>query len=148
MSREQSTLLQEGEKMKNESVKHVRYGTGRVAEVVQNHMVVLFDGEAGRKVFPYPDAFERFLCFDDPILQKRAEAAVMELKKKRTEEAKQRLVVYQLYEAKRKQEQMPMPPIILVSSLTPTWRSSILVLNTLARSFTSSLKSILPSAVK
>lgn len=68
-------------------------------------MVVLFDGEAGRKVFPYPDAFERFLCFDDPILQKRAEAAVMELKKKRTEEAKQRLVVYQLYEAKRKQEQ-------------------------------------------
>ena len=82
MSREQSTLLQEGEKMKNESVKHVRYGTGRVAEVVQNHMVVLFDGEAGRKVFPYPDAFERFLCFDDPILQKRAEAAVMELKKK------------------------------------------------------------------
>ena len=96
MSREQSTLLQEGEKMKNESVKHVRYGTGRVAEVVQNHMVVLFDGEAGRKVF---------LCFDDPILQKRAEAAVMELKKKRTEEAKQRLVVYQLYEAKGKQEQ-------------------------------------------
>ena len=77
MSREQSTLLQEGEKMKHESVKHVRYGTGRVAEVVQNHMVVLFDGEAGRKVFPYPDAFERFLCFDDPILQKRAEAAVM-----------------------------------------------------------------------
>lgn len=101
MSREQSTLLQEGEKMKNESVKHVRYGTGRVAEVVQNHMVVLFDGEAGRKVFPYPDAFERFLCFDDPILQKRAEAAVMELKKKRTEEAKQRLVVYQLYETKK-----------------------------------------------
>lgn len=105
MSREQSTLLQEGEKMKNESVKHVRYGTGRAVEVVQNHMVVLFDGENGRKVFPYPDAFERFLCFDDPILQKRAEAAVMELKKKRTEEAKQRLVVYQLYEAKRKQEQ-------------------------------------------
>lgn len=58
MSREQSTLLQEGEKMKNESVKHVRYGTGRVAEVVQNHMVVLFDGEAGRKVFPYPKVFE------------------------------------------------------------------------------------------
>lgn len=29
----------------------------------------------------------------------------MELKKKRTEEAKQRLVVYQLYETKRKQEQ-------------------------------------------
>ena len=53
MSREQSTLLQEGEKMKNESVKHVRYGTGRVAEVVQNHKVVLFDGEAGRKAVSY-----------------------------------------------------------------------------------------------
>lgn len=54
MSREQSTLLQEGEKMKNESVKHVRYGTGRVAEVVQNHMVVLFDGEAGERYFRIP----------------------------------------------------------------------------------------------
>ena len=44
--------------------------------------------------------------------------------------------------------QIPIPPMILVSSLTPTWRSSIRVLNILARSFTSSLKSILPSAVK
>ena len=61
MSREQSTLLQEGEKMKNESVKHVRYGTGRVAEVVQNHMVVLFDGEAGRKVFAVD--INSMLCF-------------------------------------------------------------------------------------
>ena len=79
--------------MKNESVKHVRYGTGRVAEVVQNHMVVLFDGEAGRKVFPYPDAFERFLCFDDQSFRSGQKPLVMELKKKRTEEAKQRLVV-------------------------------------------------------
>lgn len=101
----QSTLLQKGEKMKNESVKHVRFGAGRVAELDQNHMVVLFEGEAGRKVFPYPDAFEGFLCFDNPTLQEQAEAAVMELKKKRTEEAKQRLAAYQLYEAKRKQEQ-------------------------------------------
>ena len=44
--------------------------------------------------------------------------------------------------------QMPMPPTIFVSSLTPIWRNSILVLNTDAKSFTSSRKSILPSAVK
>ena len=44
--------------------------------------------------------------------------------------------------------QIPMPPMIFVSSRTPTWRSSILVRNTLAKSFTSSRKSILPSAVK
>ena len=105
MSWEQSTLLQEGEKMKNESVKHVKYGAGRVEELDQNHMVVLFEGETGRKVFPYPDAFEHFLRFDNPILQERAEAAAMKLKKKQAEEAKKRLVVYQLYEAKRKQEQ-------------------------------------------
>ena len=43
---------------------------------------------------------------------------------------------------------IPIPPIIFVSSLTPIWRSSILVLKTAARSFTRSLKSILPSAVK
>mgnify|MGYP006990352304 CR=1 FL=1 len=42
----------------------------------------------------------------------------------------------------------PMPPKIFVSSLTPICRNSILVLNTEARSFTSSLKSIRPSAVK
>lgn len=91
--------------MRNESVKHVRYGIGRVTGVVQNHMVVPFDGEARRKVFAYPDVFGRFLCFDDPILQKQAEATVIELKKKRTEEAKQHLVVCRLYEVKRKQEQ-------------------------------------------
>ena len=37
---------------------------------------------------------------------------------------------------------MPMPPRIFVSSRTPIWRSSILVLKTPARSFTSSRKSI------
>ena len=44
--------------------------------------------------------------------------------------------------------QTPTPPINLLSSLTPIWRSSILVLNTPASSFTSSRKSILVSAVK
>ena len=44
--------------------------------------------------------------------------------------------------------QIPIPPSILVSSRTPICLSSILVLNTAAKSLTSSLKSILPSAVK
>ena len=35
------------------------------------------------------------------------------------------------------QPQMPIPPRILVSSLTPIWRSSILVLKIAARSLTS-----------
>ena len=42
----------------------------------------------------------------------------------------------------------PIPPRIFASSLTPICLSSILVLKTEAKSFTSSLKSILPSAVK
>ena len=44
--------------------------------------------------------------------------------------------------------QIPIPPRIFVSSLTPICLSSILVRNTAARSFTSSRKSIRPSAVK
>ena len=44
--------------------------------------------------------------------------------------------------------QGPSPPSILASSLTPICLSSIRVLNIVARSFTSSLKSTLPSAVK
>ncbi len=42
----------------------------------------------------------------------------------------------------------PIPPIIFASSRTPICRSSIRVRNTAARSFTNSLKSIRPSAVK
>ena len=44
--------------------------------------------------------------------------------------------------------QIPIPPRIFVSSRTPICLNSILVRNTLARSFTSSRKSIRPSAVK
>ena len=44
--------------------------------------------------------------------------------------------------------QEPSPPSIFASSRTPICRSSIRVLNTLARSLTSSRKSTRPSAVK
>ena len=40
----------------------------------------------------------------------------------------------------------PHPPLLLISSLTPICLSSILVLKIAAKSFTNSLKSILPSA--
>jgi len=42
----------------------------------------------------------------------------------------------------------PSPPSIAVSSLTPIWRSSILVFSICDSSLTSCLKSTLPSAVK
>ena len=44
--------------------------------------------------------------------------------------------------------QIPSPPSILASSRTPICRSSMRVLNTEARSLTSSRKSTRPSAVK
>ena len=43
---------------------------------------------------------------------------------------------------------IPFPPRFLTSSLTPICLNSILVLNIAAKSFTKSLKSILPSALK
>lgn len=97
--------FQEGGTMMDEAVKHVKYGAGKVTDVNQDRVTVIFDGMAGEKVFRYPDAFERFLRFEDPCLQLSAESAVLDIKKRKKEEEKQRLVLYQLYEARRKQEQ-------------------------------------------
>ena len=55
--------------MLNETVRHIKYGLGKVAEVDQNHIWVSFSGEAGTKLFLYPDAFERFLSFESQGLQ-------------------------------------------------------------------------------
>ena len=44
--------------------------------------------------------------------------------------------------------QMPTPPTTRASSRTPIWRSSMRILNTATRSFTSSRKSTRLSAVK
>lgn len=91
--------------MMDKIVTHVKYGTGRIVEVDGSHISVVFEEMEGRKIFRYPDAFEKFLNFEDPVLQRSAEAAAIELNHKKMAEEKLRLAAYQLCETKRRQEQ-------------------------------------------
>ena len=69
----------------NETVFHTRYGRGEVTETEENRITVRFeDASVGSRKFPYPEAFEFFLCCEDEnkqaemteaLKQKRAAAA-------------------------------------------------------------------------
>ena len=64
-----------------------------------------FSGEAGTKLFLYPDAFERFLSFESQGLQEEALSALAAAGAKKKEEEAMRLFRYKVYEAQRKREQ-------------------------------------------
>lgn len=49
-------------------VKHKAFGTGTVASVSGEHLIVSFD--IGEKTFIYPDAFFNFLSVDDVEVHK------------------------------------------------------------------------------
>lgn len=91
--------------MLNETVRHIRYGVGKVVNAEAGHISVVFDREEETKQFCYPDAFDRYLCFEDPELQKEAESALEAARRKRKEEEAVRMFRYRMYEAKRKKEQ-------------------------------------------
>ena len=49
--------------MMNGTVFHARYGRGEVMATEDNRITVRFEDEAvGNRKFPYPEAFECFLC--------------------------------------------------------------------------------------
>ena len=54
-------------KMINSKVKHKAFGTGTVIEIAENYILVDFQGE--RKKIQYPEAFEKFIKFDNSTLQ-------------------------------------------------------------------------------
>lgn len=91
--------------MLNETVRHIKYGDGKVVHADAGHISVVFEREEGTKQFCYPDAFDRYLCFKTPELQKEAESALEAARRKRKEEEAGRLIRYKLYEAQRKKEQ-------------------------------------------
>lgn len=64
---------------------HNRYGKGVLTEIDAGRASVEFEDSAvGVKKFPYPDAFESFLCYDDT--QKQGEV-IKEIEAKRLAEA-------------------------------------------------------------
>ena len=70
------------------TVFHARYGKGRVTGREAERVLVEFeDAAVGCRKFPYPEAFESFLCYEDDTLQERTLSA---LRQKRAAVAAQR----------------------------------------------------------
>jgi uncharacterized membrane protein len=53
----------------NEKVEHIMFGSGVITEAVENKIWVLFQDEIGKKVFLYPDVFEKFLKASNPRME-------------------------------------------------------------------------------
>jgi hypothetical protein len=53
----------------NERVEHINFGIGVVTEVNDDKIAIQFQDEIGTKLFPYPEAFGRFLKAVNPAVQ-------------------------------------------------------------------------------
>ena len=53
---------------KNKKVLHIKFGTGIVKSNSDRVIEIQFDDSSEERRFIYPDAFERFLRFQDPLL--------------------------------------------------------------------------------
>lgn len=56
----------------HEGVDHIKFGLGVITEVNDDKIVVQFKDEIGIKIFPYPEAFEKFLKAVNPIVENNA----------------------------------------------------------------------------
>jgi hypothetical protein len=63
----------------NEKVKHNAFGAGVITEANGNKISVKFGEDSGTKTFIYPDAFEKFLKAENPVIE---ETILKELSKK------------------------------------------------------------------
>ena len=71
-----------------EAVKHKTFGKGIIAEVKGKIVTVKFYSNDAKKLFEFPDAFEKFLQFEDINLQKEALSALNEKRIKKIEAQK------------------------------------------------------------
>ncbi|MEN6350999.1 MAG: hypothetical protein ABFD08_16590 [Syntrophomonas sp.] len=58
----------------NEKVIHVKFGTGVITSNQNRIIRIQFDESPEEKMFIYPDAFERFLKFQNPILEEKVQS--------------------------------------------------------------------------
>ena len=89
----------------DEVVRHTTYGAGKVTERDRNHISVVFEGMPEKKTFQYPEAFEKFLEFEDEKLQQEARAQWEALKAERSVEAENHKAIYELHEEERRKNQ-------------------------------------------
>ena len=57
------------ESMMQAVVEHCKFGKGIIEEVNENHLTVKFEATGDKKVFTYPNAFEKFMKFEKEELQ-------------------------------------------------------------------------------
>lgn len=55
--------------MMQAAVEHCKFGKGIIEEIKENHLTVKFEATGDKKVFMYPDAFEKFMKFETEELQ-------------------------------------------------------------------------------
>lgn len=58
----------------NSKVTHIIWGAGDVVSIDGRYIHVDFEGEIGCRMFVYPDAFERYLKYEDAELQSEVTA--------------------------------------------------------------------------
>lgn len=65
----------------NGTVFHARYGKGRVTGCEAGRVTVEFEDESvGSRKFPYPEAFENFLCYEDDVQQAKVQELLRQKK--------------------------------------------------------------------
>ena len=62
----------------NSKVTHIIWGAGNVVSIDGRYIHVDFEGEIGCRMFVYPDAFERYLKYEDAELQSEVTAKLEE----------------------------------------------------------------------
>lgn len=72
--------------MIKESVTHIKYGVGTIVEVNGNHISVDFGDSEKIRAFVYPDSFDRFLSFQNKLLQAKVEMTLCIVKDKAAKE--------------------------------------------------------------
>lgn len=87
-------------------VVHKKYGEGKILEADATHIKVKFSGCEIPKKFVYPDAFQKFLRFEDAALE---EMVICDVKRKAAQlkaEEEKKLIEFKRLEEERKKEQM------------------------------------------
>lgn len=89
-----------------EFVTHVKYGRGKIVELQERRVAVLFDGESEAKLFAYPQAFGSFLIYDNQTLQAETLEKLEALRREEAEAVSKRNALYAEQERERKKTRL------------------------------------------
>ncbi len=73
--------------MSLQTVHHSNFGTGTITTLDGKYLTVDFGAEVGEKTFVYPDAFAKFLTYNDEDEQRKVSELVREKQERLTAEA-------------------------------------------------------------